>query len=215
MATSQPERKVGVREVWGRFWTAANVLSLSRLFLVAPITYLIIVDGPLEFIFGLITLAVITDWVDGRVARWSHTVSEWGKMLDPLADKAAASAIVLALWLRGALPGWFLVLIVARDAAIVLGGALLARRTHQVAMSIWAGKVAVTSLAITVLAALLKADPPVLALCVGVTAALLVYSFARYVLRFLFLWQRAAPAASPAPAPEPVPSWLEEADAAR
>lgn len=228
MATSQPERKVGARHGWGKFWTAANMLSMSRLFLVVPIAYLIIADGPLEFIFGLITLAMITDWVDGRVARWSHTVSEWGKVLDPLADKVAASAIVLALWLRGALPGWFLALIVARDVVIVLGGALLARRTHRVVMSLWAGKVAVTSLSITVLAALLRADPPILALCVGVTAALLVYSFARYVLRFAFLWQRAAPAPAPAAAVAPPPAvaaaepaaaepsaWAEDAGTAR
>lgn len=188
MSTPPPARKVEAPGALGKFWTAANMLSLSRLLLVLPITYLIIVDGPLTFIFALAALAVVTDWFDGRVARWSHTVSEWGKILDPLADKSAAASIAFALWVRGALPSWFLALVIARDVLILLGGTLLARRMQQVVMSLWAGKVAVTGLSITVLAALLKADPPVMTFCIGVTSALLVYSFARYALRFAHLW---------------------------
>ena len=171
----------------GKFWTAANMLSMVRLILVAPITYLILKDGPLTWLFGLVALAVVTDWFDGRVARWSRTVSEWGKVLDPLADKFAAAAVVLALVIKGTLPLWFLGVGILRDILIVGGGIMLARKTGRVVMSVWMGKVAVTALSITILAALMRADEPVLQACVWITTGLLLYSFILYAVRFTHL----------------------------
>lgn len=168
---------------------------MARLILVIPITYLILEDGPLVWLFGLLAVVVMTDWFDGRVARWSKSVSDWGKVLDPLADKVAAAAIVLALVVRGTLPLWFLGVMAARDSAIVLGGAVLARRTGHVLMSVWMGKVAVTALSITVLAALLRADPPILAFCIWVTTGLLVYSFILYAVRWVRLMNHGFPSA--------------------
>jgi cardiolipin synthase (CMP-forming) len=191
MSNVLPPHKVELTKLLGRFWTIPNMLSLSRLVLVVPITYLIIVDGSLLWIFGLVVVAVATDYFDGRIARWSNTVSEWGKVLDPLADKAAAAMVVMALVIRGSLPLWLLVLILVRDVLIVLGGARLAKKTGQVVMSVMAGKIAVSALALTVLAALLRADPPIVTWLVYLTAALMVISFGIYVVRYIRLMRRA------------------------
>ncbi|MEX0821195.1 MAG: CDP-alcohol phosphatidyltransferase family protein [Rhodothermales bacterium] len=187
MAKQQFAHSVELLRLLGRFWTLANMLSMIRLLLVVPITYLILTDGPMGWLFGLIGLALVTDWFDGRIARWSSTVSEWGKVLDPLADKIAGVAIVMALVVRGSLPTWFLTLLVVRDALIVLGGVVLARRTGHVVMSGLMGKIAVTALSLTVLAALLRADPPLIRYCVWITAGLMVYSFLLYGIRFVRL----------------------------
>lgn len=187
MSTSKSAHKVELFRLLGRFWTIANMLSIIRLILVIPITVLILTDGPLLWTFGLILLALMTDWFDGRVARWSRTVSEWGKVLDPLADKVCGVAVVLALVVRQALPPWLLGVLVGRDVLIVLGGVVLARRTGQVVMSAWMGKVAVTALALTVVAALLRADEPVMQFCIWATTALLLYSFMLYAVRFVRL----------------------------
>jgi CDP-diacylglycerol--glycerol-3-phosphate 3-phosphatidyltransferase len=168
----------------GTFWTVANMLSILRIVLVFPITYLILEDGPKSWTFGLIFLAVVTDWFDGTLARWSHTVSEWGKVLDPIADKIAASAVVLSLVIRGSLPAWFLALVLGRDLLIVLGSVIAARRLNRVLMSIWVGKVAVFSLSLTVLAALLDADKPVLTVSIWITSLLFIYSFLLYAVRY-------------------------------
>ena len=64
-----------------------NMLSMFRLVLIIPVTWLILQDGPLFWMMILILLAVATDYFDGRIARWSDSVSDWGKLLDPLADK--------------------------------------------------------------------------------------------------------------------------------
>lgn len=171
----------------GRFWTFPNVLTLFRLVLTIPITILIFNDGPLVWIMGLVVLAVATDYFDGRVARWSHTVSDWGKVLDPFVDKVGAGLVVMALTFRGSLPMWFLAAIVVRDLSIFLGGGIIRLRTGQIVMSMWSGKVAVTAVAITVLAVLLKADPPLLRYCIWITTGLLAWSFIRYFIRFFAL----------------------------
>ena len=175
---------VQLSQVLGQFWTVANMLSLCRLLLVIPVTYLILVNGPMGWLLGLILFGAVTDWFDGRIARWSGTVSEWGKVLDPLADKAAAAMIVMALVVRGSLPSWFLALILTRDTSIVLGGVMLARQTGQVVMSAWSGKMAVTALSFTVLAALFQMEALVLQIGLAVTTVLLVYSAVQYFRRF-------------------------------
>ncbi len=172
----------------GRFWTIPNTLSLLRLVLAFPLAYLVLTHGPLRWVLTLALLAIVTDWFDGRVARWSHTVSDWGKVLDPLADKVTAGLVSMALVMRGDLPLWFFAFVVLRDALIVLGGALLAHRTRRVYMSLWSGKVAVTVLALTILAALLEADPPVFRVLLWSSVVLLSYSFLRYVIRFVRAW---------------------------
>ena len=135
----------------------------------------------------LVLLAIATDYFDGRVARWSHSVSDWGKVLDPLADKIGGGMVVAALAFSGSLPYWLLGILATRDLCILGGGAILKHRTGQIVLSLWSGKVAVTGVAITSLAALLKADPPVLEFCIWVTVGLLAYSFFRYFVRFFSL----------------------------
>jgi len=184
----------------GRFWTVANTLSLTRLVLVGPIAVLLWQDGPLGWLLGLVLLAVFTDWIDGRVARWTRTVSEWGKVIDPVADKVAAVVSVSVLTFRPAephLPLWFFGLIVGRDLAILAGGVAIARRSGKILMSAWAGKAASLWLALTVLAVILRADPPVLNVCLWMTAGLFVFSFVIYVIRYLNALRR------PPPSPEP------------
>lgn len=180
----------------GRFWTIANVLSLSRLVLVLPIAVLLWQDGSLGWLLGLTIAVILTDWFDGRVARWTHTVSEWGKVIDPVSDKFAAILTVSVLTFRPAepqLPLWFFGLIVGRDVLILAGGAWIARRSGTVLMSAWAGKAASLWLALTVVSVILKADPPVLNVCLWMATGLFVFSFGVYLVRYLNALRRPPP----------------------
>lgn len=179
----------------GNFWTIPNMLSIVRLMLMVPITLLILQGASAYWLFGLIVLAVATDWFDGQVARRLRSVSAWGKVLDPLADKVGSALIVMALVVRDTgptLPLWFLGIIIARDLCIVLGGFVLARRTGQLAVSTFAGKAAVAMLALTVLAALIQVEASVLRVLVWITAGMIAYSFVVYLMRFV-RWMRAGP----------------------
>ena len=202
----------------GRFWTAANALSLARLVLVAPIAARVWGGADLTdpWLLGMIAVGVLTDFFDGKVARWSKTVSEWGKVLDPLADKAAAIVVFAALAFRPAVPAadppilnlpvWLFAFVVARETAILTGATLLARHRGVVPASIRTGKVAIFCVAVTVVVALLRPDADLLGVCVGVTAALLAVSLAGYAAQFTHLWRRPLTAKAPSPVtPSPVP----------
>jgi CDP-diacylglycerol--glycerol-3-phosphate 3-phosphatidyltransferase len=170
--------------------------------LVIPITLLLWYDGPLLWLFALVMMAILTDWFDGRLARWLDTESEWGKVLDPIADKIGAVATISALTFRTAepsLPAWFFIALMTRDLLILAGSLLIVRRSGKVAASVWAGKAATFWLAVTVLAAVLKADPPVMQFCVWMTTALLALSFVVYLIRYLNAARRTPP-------PQPMPA---------
>ncbi len=176
----------------GRFWTAANGLSLARIVLVVPIAVLLWRNGSVAWVMALVALGVLTDFFDGRVARWSGTVSEWGKVLDPFADKFAALAIGGTLALRPPaphLPLWLMGLIVARDILVFGGGVILAKRHGAVPASVWMGKLAVGALALTVLLVILRADAPVLNVFVWTTAGFFVLSFLQYLIRFVVMYR--------------------------
>lgn len=194
--------------VWpdlGRFWTIANTLSLTRLIIVFPIAVLLWQDGPLDWVLGLTVVAILTDWFDGRVARWTGTVSEWGKVIDPVADKVAAILTVSVLTFRpevvGApeLPLWFFGVIVGRDLLILAGGAWIARRSGKVLMSAWAGKAASLWLALTVVSVILKADLPIFNVCLWMATGLFVFSFGVYLVRYLNALRRTPPPQQDAP----------------
>jgi len=176
----------------GQFWTLPNVLSLTRLVIIIPVFWLILIDGPLLWVLILVVLAMATDYFDGRLARWSDTESDWGKVLDPMADKIGGGLVVAGLAFSGSLPLWFLCFLAARDLIIMAGGAILRAKTGRIVMSIWSGKVAATGVAITSLAALLKADSPVLSFCIWTTVVLLSYSSIKYYIRF-FVYLKEGP----------------------
>jgi len=97
-----------------------NALSLVRIFLVPVlVVFLIVVPRPYNMTAAVVFLAaVLTDWLDGRVARSMRQVTTLGKLLDPVADKLLISASLISLVQVGRVPAWMVVLIVGRDLAI-------------------------------------------------------------------------------------------------
>jgi len=108
----------------GRLLTAANALSAARL-LALPWIYLDLVDG--RYLRGLIVLAVFaaTDWLDGYVARRFDQVTRLGQLLDPISDRALFLVIGIAFVVSGILPLWAVLVLLVRDALVLLGGAIL------------------------------------------------------------------------------------------
>lgn len=97
-----------------------NALSLVRIFLVPVlVVFLIVVPRPYNLTAAAVFLAaVLTDWLDGRIARSRRQVTTLGKLLDPVADKLLISASLISLVQVGRVPAWMVVLIVGRDLAI-------------------------------------------------------------------------------------------------
>jgi cardiolipin synthase (CMP-forming) len=102
----------------GRMVTVPNVLSGLRLASVPVFVWLFVTDKE-EAAVIVYGVGAATDWVDGYVARRTGAVTELGKLLDPLADRAFILALALALLLRGALPAWLGAVIIVRDVAVL------------------------------------------------------------------------------------------------
>ena len=99
----------------GEVWTVPNLISLSRLPLVAGIV--LAVDSPVRYV--LFALVVLSDGVDGWVARRLDQTTELGALMDPALDKLTALVLVAALYPATGLDLAYLVFFFARDAFVV------------------------------------------------------------------------------------------------
>lgn len=114
--------------------TLASWVTSIR-FLLAPLIYWWLVSGTSWGIGGAVvflTLAALSDVVDGWVARARNEVSELGKVIDPLADKLVIVAALLGLAGAWGLPYWMVFLYLAKELVQVLAGLFLIRKFKQV-----------------------------------------------------------------------------------
>ena len=116
-----------------------NLLSASRL-LLAPFVFLLLWRRQYSLALALLIAAGITDALDGLAARRFGAASKLGAYLDPIADKVLLSGIFLTLALDGALEPWLAILVLGRDAAILLfaaGAFLFTESLREFPPSIW------------------------------------------------------------------------------
>jgi cardiolipin synthase (CMP-forming) len=161
-----------------RFWTWSNVVSIIRLLLTVPIVWLLWNDRNVEAVVVSLAAAA-TDWVDGRLARATHTVSEWGKILDPIADKVLVGAVVVVMLLQQIMPAWFVISVLARDLIIIVGGLVARRHTPVVLPSLMSGKLAVSAISLAGVFGILRWDLP-LQLAIGLSCVLMAVSLWDY-----------------------------------
>jgi cardiolipin synthase len=135
-----------------RVLTVPNVLSFLRIALIPAFVYLIVHRPTSEL--GLVVFGIVsaTDWVDGYVARRTGQVSELGKLLDPVADRLAIAAGLIALVVRGAFPLWAAAPVLLRDLAILAAGAVVLTR-QKIRIDVrFIGKAATFSLMVAIVA---------------------------------------------------------------
>lgn len=132
-------------EVTDRILTAANVITFVRLVMV-PVSLGFLLVGNDAVATVLFALTAATDFLDGQVARRTHTVSRLGQLLDPAVDRLLMICAVVGLLAVGRLPAWIVVLVLARDVFLLLGGAWLLREHAVRVPVIYPGKVATTFL---------------------------------------------------------------------
>jgi cardiolipin synthase len=104
---------------------AANQVTLSRAYLAAPALLYARDPHGLGLLAVTVALAGVTDLLDGTVARRFGGPSALGGALDPVVDGIFFGAVGLGLWLGAAYPGWLALVVAARYALPVLGGASL------------------------------------------------------------------------------------------
>jgi cardiolipin synthase len=120
----------GVNPTESRIATLPNLLSGLRL-LSVPVFVWLFTSEREEAAVVLYGAGAATDWVDGYLARRTGSVTELGRLLDPLADRAFIGALAVALLVRGTLPAWLGGVVVARDALILALWPVVDRRGRR------------------------------------------------------------------------------------
>jgi cardiolipin synthase len=123
-----------------RILTAPNVITLIRLLCIPLFLWLLF--GLHHQTAAAILLAVLgaTDWVDGYVARRYHQVSTMGKVLDPTADRILVGTAVVAVIVHGAVPLWFGIATLVREALVSVMVLFLAALGASRIDVLWVGK---------------------------------------------------------------------------
>jgi cardiolipin synthase len=134
-----------------RILTIPNVLSLIRIALIVPIAFFVWHDNLISALI-IIIIATISDFLDGIIARRLNQISELGKILDPIADKLSIGTLLIVLLCKDRIPPWLALLVVGRDAVILLTSVVcFIRKDKLVIPSNFIGKVAVNVLGLMVL----------------------------------------------------------------
>ncbi len=170
-----------------KFWTVSNAVSLLRIVLTLPVVWLMVL-GPIYIwpTFGLVFVMIISDMLDGYLARRRDEITHWGKILDPMADKVAIGAITIAMVLFKGLPFWVVAAVLVRDGLILLASIyLVGRRDVVVSSNMW-GKLTTFLMSLLLVSFLMDVDfvkPLLLWTCGG----LLFASWFSYLLDFIQL----------------------------
>ncbi|MCH8169810.1 MAG: CDP-alcohol phosphatidyltransferase family protein [Bacteroidetes bacterium] len=141
------------------FSTKSNLLSFFRALLAIPLWILFDhfnTSWATAILFSLCILVVITDLLDGYLARKFNEVTEMGKIIDPLADKVVVTAIIIKIYLLDLIPYYYFFMIIGRDLIIFLGGIYIANKIGKVLPSNKLGKATVFIIGIVILLIILK-----------------------------------------------------------
>ena len=135
--------------VTGRVFTVSNFISFSRVIIAFPIIYSHYANNLMynTEVIILILYGIISDYLDGLVARKTNTISEVGKIIDPISDKLCAGALFIYTVYLGWVPMWFLVFFIVRDALIIVGSSYIKIKYGKVAMSTMSGKISINVIA--------------------------------------------------------------------
>ncbi|MCI9128805.1 MAG: CDP-alcohol phosphatidyltransferase family protein [Eggerthellaceae bacterium] len=155
MTAANAKPAVGEEVVTSRILTAPNLISAARLCLV-PLYLWLLLSGEDIWATVVFAIAALTDFVDGQVARRTHSVSKLGKLLDPAVDTILMMTGVIGTCLVGRCPVWILVIIIARELFLLIGGGILIKTRDIHIPVVYAGKFATTFLFIGFAALLLN-----------------------------------------------------------
>ena len=140
--------------------TIPNILTCIRVLLIPVFLVLAYQPSPKCALWALVVyiVACCTDFVDGYLARKWHQITDFGKFMDPVADKILVLAALMIFVEQGTVPGWAAVIILGREF-IVSSLRMVAAASGKVIAANWWGKAKTCITMITWILLLLRLDP--------------------------------------------------------
>ena len=133
------KQKMTAKEIF----SIPNLMGYFRILLIPVFSWIYIhADGVSDYYMAAVLVGIsgLTDMFDGKVARKFNMITEFGKFLDPLADKLTHGAILLCLWSRYPLILLLLVLFVLKEGFMLIMGAIKLREGKKLNGAKWFGK---------------------------------------------------------------------------
>lgn len=165
----------------------ANKLTLARVVMI-PLFLLVLylqVPGANYWALAIFIIASLTDTLDGYIARHYNQTTDFGKFMDPLADKCLVTAAMLWFVEIGHMPGWTLLIVIVREFA-VSGLRMVAADKGRVIAAGWSGKVKTASTMVCIcLMLLLPRFVELSAICVAVIVLTTIWSGVEYFMKNL------------------------------
>ena len=181
------------KTVFGNIFTVPNLMSFFRIILIPFILwfYLGLHNVWLTIIF--VAVSALTDILDGWVARRFNMVSEFGKLLDPVADKLTQGSLILCLISRYPLIIALLAIFLVRELIMMWTGTLLIKKTDRFSSSKWYGKLNTVIVEGSVMVLLIFVKIPRIAadILIYVCMASVVVSLILYLLYYKKLFDEA------------------------
>ena len=137
--------------------TTANKLTIFRVVLI-PVFLVLAYTGHMRWALVVFVLASLSDMLDGYIARHYNQITDFGKFMDPLADKVLVMAAMCYFVEAGRMPGWALAVVLLREFA-VSGMRLVAVEQGRVIAAAWSGKIK-TAATMVCLCLMLLIGPP-------------------------------------------------------
>ncbi len=165
-----------------------NKLTMVRVLLIPFFVFFLLSSIPGKDIIALIFFiaASLTDFLDGRIARKYNLITDFGKFMDPLADKLLVCSAMICLIELGRIPAWIVCVIVAREFAISGFRLIAADNGIVIAASYW-GKFKTTFQMIMVILMILNLSNPVMQtltqIIMWIALALTIVSLVDYIMK--------------------------------
>ena len=166
-----------------------NKLTTLRVIMIPFFVFFLLLQNCENYTFRMIALALfiiasLTDLLDGKIARKYNLVTNFGKFMDPLADKLLVCSALICLIELNALPAWMVIIIISREF-IISGFRLIASDNGVVIAASYWGKFKTTFQMVSVV--LLILDIPALAfvttICVWIALVLTIVSLVDYIYK--------------------------------
>ena len=162
----------------------ANKLTMLRVVMIPAFVIVLYADfeGCRYVALALFAIASFTDFLDGYIARSRNLVTDFGKFMDPLADKVLVMTAMLMFVSWGQMPAWVLAVVLARELA-VSGLRMIAATEGKVIAAAWSGKVKTASTMVCIILMLLPIPPVLNTVCWGIILVTTWYSGVEYVTK--------------------------------
>lgn len=176
-------------DFWREYFSIPNIMGYFRIVLAVLYVwafYMSLDGAPYWPVIAIIVVSGLTDFFDGKIARKFHMVTDWGKMLDPIADKVTIGAIFLSLVFKYKMIFPMIVLYIIKEGYMAIAGMLLMKRGHKIEGAKMYGKVCtfVTYLILIAILLIPNMDEKVVSFLVGANMGIMVYTFLRYIFYY-------------------------------